>query len=578
MNSSALPGNAVACRDIYLIIEPIFTQRGTNECEIVNRVLSVLLESLSQHSSKFLNSRLNLIFPGKYGISLNNTPDTNLSILPSLQNDMRFQDALNLLGIRKNNFPLGEALLELLKCIQDKLNSEHYSTNTSHIFLIVRNLPTDMEMGDQRWRTINQMKSKLQGDFFIISIDSSKDAKDIYKYLNNFHEPIIIDSNRDLKTEISRKVRSIFPDLMLENESKKTMNRYQEGPTRSDRSGTSEVSLYRQTVQKPDKTIEGATAPTRGENPSMMTRPPSQGDDKTSFGNLSEADDPTEGTIIDSSSKLGAEKPVVTIPREKELRPKMDPPFMFGAKVTGPYHIPRNIPCQDAYAYAYLSPTSGAIAVADGLGSAAKSDVGSQTAVDAAIDSIKEALNKKTEENDFDFEKIASEAVYAARNRLEERSKELHCNLRDLGCTLIVVVYQENTVLAAQIGDGAVVIRTSEGLQILSDPGDSEYANEVTPLTSDNWGKSLRISEKISDVTALAVFSDGCQRASLIKVPTWTPYEGFFNGFFHYACAVTCINKAEEGLRNFLASEKMSESSEDDKTLVISILKSETMD
>ena len=92
-----------------------------------------------------------------------------------------------------------------------------------------------------------------------------------------------------------------------------------------------------------------------------------------------------------------------------------------------------------------------------------------------------------------------------------------------LASTLIVVAVQGTTVCVAHIGDGGVVGLTDSGLLLLSGPGDSEYANEVEPLTSDGWDAAVRYSRVHEDVRALAVFTDGCQRAGFRRTAgCWT--------------------------------------------------------
>jgi serine/threonine protein phosphatase PrpC len=59
-----------------------------------------------------------------------------------------------------------------------------------------------------------------------------------------------------------------------------------------------------------------------------------------------------------------------------------------GAKVTGCSHIRSDMPCQDAFALRLLPGETLIVAIADGAGSSARSDVGAQFAVQAALDKI----------------------------------------------------------------------------------------------------------------------------------------------------------------------------------------------
>ena len=246
--------------------------------------------------------------------------------------------------------------------------------------------------------------------------------------------------------------------------------------------------------------------------------------------------------------------------------------YIFGASVIGPLHIERGIPCQDACMYEILPLNCGVIAVADGLGSASKSDTGAQIAVEAALDAGKATISKKkiAETNLSD---VAKEAVAFARKELEAKATKEQCSLHDLACTIIVAIFYEDSVSVAHIGDGAVVAKTEEGLRLISAPGDSEYVNEVIPLTTKDWEQSLRITPKISGVECVAVFTDGCQRAALLRSQNGLqPYDRFFEPLFSYAQELEVLEEGEQDIRDFLASQKMSEHSEDDKTLVIAVL------
>jgi hypothetical protein len=138
---------------------------------------------------------------------------------------------------------------------------------------------------------------------------------------------------------------------------------------------------------------------------------------------------------------------------------------------------------------------------------------------------------------------------------------------------MIVVAVRASQISVAHIGDGAVVAESSEGLQILSAPGESEYANEVVPLTSREWRDCLRVVPNVDGVRCLAVFTDGCQRAALRKsLEGMEPFRRFFDPIFSYASELENPNDGQEEIRSLLSSRKICENSEDDKTLVLAVL------
>lgn len=242
---------------------------------------------------------------------------------------------------------------------------------------------------------------------------------------------------------------------------------------------------------------------------------------------------------------------------------------IIGASVIGPLHVINGTPCQDACAFEVLSSGCGVIVVADGLGSASKSEIGARIAVDAAVSHVKGFVNQPGNE-EIELGNIVRTAVFSARKALEEKADDLQCTLRDLACTMIVVIMCKDNVVAAHVGDGAVIAKTNEGLKLISGPEDSEYANEVSPLTGKDWELSLRVSPVISYVTGVMAFTDGCQRAALRKSQDGlTPFEGFCEPLFSYANDVKYLKEAEEDIKGLLLSKKVCENSDDDKTLVI---------
>ncbi|MHB8841353.1 MAG: PP2C family serine/threonine-protein phosphatase, partial [Candidatus Aquicultor sp.] len=208
---------------------------------------------------------------------------------------------------------------------------------------------------------------------------------------------------------------------------------------------------------------------------------------------------------------------------------------------------------------------------ADGLGSASKADIGANVAVKSAVKSVERAI-KATPES-VDITTLAKDAVTAARRALEKRAKAEECSLRDLACTLLVAITLRDAVAAVHIGDGALVVDTDNGLHLITGPGESEYTNEVTPLTSQDWEESLKSTSTVSGVNGIALFTDGCQRAGLKKADnSYTPFEGFFRPLFTYATQIDDFEQANQDIYDLLASDKLSEHSEDDKTLVLGIL------
>ena len=243
---------------------------------------------------------------------------------------------------------------------------------------------------------------------------------------------------------------------------------------------------------------------------------------------------------------------------------------VFGASVIGPLHVQMDLPCQDACAYRVLPSGAILVAVADGLGSASLSETGAALAVTAAIRELETMLEQGPE---ADREAMVRGAARAARNLLEEHQKASGCQLKDLACTLILALLQDHRLTVGHIGDGAVVAELEEGFKTVSEPWESEFANEVVPLTSATWERELRTAAADGGVQGIAVFTDGCQRAAFKKSETGLiPFEGFFRPVFSFTRDVADAETAREEIKALLASEKICSNSDDDKTLVIAVV------
>jgi hypothetical protein len=235
-------------------------------------------------------------------------------------------------------------------------------------------------------------------------------------------------------------------------------------------------------------------------------------------------------------------------------------------------HLQRELPCQDACRYGVIGSDAVAIAVADGLGSAARSETGAKLAVESAFQFCSDVLSAPRAE-ETKLEDVVRNASAHAREAIESHAYEENCDLRDLACTLIVVIASRGRFAVAHIGDGAVVAETEERLSISSGPGDSEYTNEVVPITSSAWQDSLRIFASNSGVSAIAVFTDGCQRATFSRSEgAIIPFDRFFAPIFRYARQVTDETEGTKEIAVLLSSPKICEHSDDDKTLVVAVM------
>jgi hypothetical protein len=93
---------------------------------------------------------------------------------------------------------------------------------------------------------------------------------------------------------------------------------------------------------------------------------------------------------------------------------------MVGASVRGTSHVKLNLPCQDYHDYRVVAHEVILAAVADGLGSASKSNQGAKLAVDTVLNSLDTLIRQSLPDDEQGWEKIIRVGFTQARNELEK--------------------------------------------------------------------------------------------------------------------------------------------------------------
>lgn len=242
------------------------------------------------------------------------------------------------------------------------------------------------------------------------------------------------------------------------------------------------------------------------------------------------------------------------------------------ASVQGLGHKKKGVVCQDAHALLRLPDARVVIAVADGAGSAARSELGSRAAVDAAVDHLRERLSgKPLPAEDTKFRELFVETFRAALAAVEKAAKERGLPVKDLAATLIVVVAEPLVTAVGQVGDGGVVVQNDKGhIDLLATWTKGEYANETSFLTSASMERDLAVKVERSPITAIAAFSDGMEIVGYD--PGFKPNTDLFAELFLFAAEPRDEESANREVSEFLSSPKVHKLAYDDLTLVLAAL------
>lgn len=192
---------------------------------------------------------------------------------------------------------------------------------------------------------------------------------------------------------------------------------------------------------------------------------------------------------------------------------------VYSHSVPGPYHVREGLPNQDYMGY-YEADGITFLALADGAGSLANSDIGAKDAVHIALDVMSHFYGT------IDDEELTSYAIEQARKIVLARE-----NYRSYGSTLTVAYLTSDGIArVGALGDSFAVLRKEENEFTLA-RGETvgEYANITTLLTS----KDAQFSSSTHEgVTGIALASDGLEQ---VAIQEGEAHDGFWAGLFQKA-------------------------------------------
>lgn len=210
------------------------------------------------------------------------------------------------------------------------------------------------------------------------------------------------------------------------------------------------------------------------------------------------------------------------------------------------------------------------IAVADGAGSADRSDEGARLAVDTAIAHCMSRVEDEPPSGEQEWREIIVAAFDAAFASIEAHAEGAHAPIRDYATTLTVVAATGARLAVGQIGDGIVVAEGDEGLFLAASPQRGEYANEVALLTAPRAVEDAAVSVFTAPVRAVAVTTDGLLRLA-VRLPSHAPHAPFFRPLFAFLRETDDPLAAQGELAHFLASDRVAQRTDDDTTLVLAV-------
>lgn len=179
----------------------------------------------------------------------------------------------------------------------------------------------------------------------------------------------------------------------------------------------------------------------------------------------------------------------------------------FHYQARGHGHLRDGTPVQDRTKYLSRGGVQ-ALCLADGAGSAARSEFGAQTVVAEGCGLLVERFDEFAASNDGARVKV--ELIGRLLGRVSVVAERHGLELRDLASTFIGVAVSGDKFLGAHVGDGVVGYMKHGELHVISAPDNNEFANQTTFVTSGRAAESMRLFRgSMEGVSGFILMSDG---------------------------------------------------------------------
>jgi hypothetical protein len=239
---------------------------------------------------------------------------------------------------------------------------------------------------------------------------------------------------------------------------------------------------------------------------------------------------------------------------------------VIAASVTGEAHLKQGKGNEDAFCLASRLDGSLVLTVTDGAGSASCGAEGAELATTFALEFLSEIELPITEES---WQVVMLEAAQHVHNRLEAHATSQEKDIKDFACTLLIAMLTPSNLVALQIGDGAIVGVNGETITRLTRAAHGEYASETVFVTSQEYLEHCScVVIPSENLTGLALLTDGLEPVAM-NLEIGEPFAPFFAPLFRFACSEKEPYEKSQTLAAFLASERLSKRTHDDKTLVL---------
>ena len=245
------------------------------------------------------------------------------------------------------------------------------------------------------------------------------------------------------------------------------------------------------------------------------------------------------------------------------------------ASAVGTSHLSTGQPCQDRSRQSLIETADGlvlACAVADGAGSASRSDLGANWTVRMVLRFVEEHFAQGGAIHQISREMCVA-WVDRIANVIESKVAKTGQAVRDYACTLLVAVVGYEKAVFFQVGDGAIVVSSGpeDGWSWMFWPQHGQYANTTNFIVSPDIAGLLDYDFVDRPVREVAIFTDGIENMVLHQ-ESQTAHGPFFDQMFSAVRRSSVEGEDAQlsaKLEDYLGSDAVCERTDDDKTLLL---------
>ena len=197
--------------------------------------------------------------------------------------------------------------------------------------------------------------------------------------------------------------------------------------------------------------------------------------------------------------------------------------ILYGFSIQGKSHIDKETVCQDSNKTGRLRAGYYFGAVADGVGSAPHSDIGSKLAVEKLYEYCDKNIKKGMDQ--MDVEDVLCAGYEYAMETIQKYADSHDKKIENYDTTLSAVIYNGKKIIYAHAGDGGIIVRQTNGIvKPVTKRQKGADGTSVIPLRAGEH--SWEIGTYSGNVAAVLLVTDGMLHGvfqpTLLNLPSST--------------------------------------------------------